>query len=45
MSTPPPTFKATLQADESKVWAWLKAQWPHFVTWLTVAWAVLGKHL
>lgn len=37
-------LEAKAEADAKSAWAWLKAQWPHFVTWLGVGYAVL-KHL
>jgi hypothetical protein len=44
MSTPVSNIKADIKAEESKLWAWLKANWAHFVTWVGLAYNVY-KHL
>lgn len=33
--------KTAVETDVSKGEAWLKANWPHFITWLGVAWTVV----
>lgn len=53
MSTPTPLtleqrvklLEAKMQTEATGLWAWVKDKWPHVVTWLTMAWALLGKHL
>jgi hypothetical protein len=37
-------LEAKLKADESSLATWIKANWPHFVTWLAGAWLIV-KHL
>jgi hypothetical protein len=36
--------KTTVDTDVSAAEKWLKANWPHFITWLGVAYAAM-KHL
>jgi hypothetical protein len=33
------------KAEVSKVKTWLGQHWPHFVTWITLAWTLLKSHL
>lgn len=44
MSTPGPTIKSAVEAEGSKIWAWIKDKWPHAVTWVLMAYNVV-KHL
>ena len=47
MSSPMNAIKADIakvEAEGSKLWAWIKSNWGHFVTWAGVAYTIL-KHL